>query len=557
MDFLEFVKQRKIEKLNEAILNEGFSQKNFKDALTLIVSLLKKNIKGTVLAAKNTEDLTIDGTKCKSYLILVASKKGKGIDRGFSINFAVNAKSMDPYSVTFYDDDDIQDLYWDKDDDAITTYASLNVNLNGNSIVYYLPLIYQVMNTGDFSLDADKAKKIANKVFDKDVKETVYDYYIGAQVYKIIEGRSEKLCLENFITKCEISSKNYHDKIMENGLEDKKKEVYDKLKQSRIDGDKELEKQLYKEYRQILNAIKGGSTLGELDANVSRKVKVVRNEDESTREAAVKFEKERKDPNQAFKEMTAYVKSVIKGLQPGCILCGAPGIGKTYRVLRQLKVAGYTNGQNLDIIKGKCTPRQMYLTMYEHKDPGQIIVIDDADSLVGPKAPEDIINILKGALDSTTDDDGGRIVSYRVSGDLKDDEGVPVPKTMSFKGSVIVITNYAVGQLDTALRGRVFTQSLDFTTEQLLQIIKEIMPNIDPVHLKPKAKIKAYEYLNELAEKGSSMEISIRTFGTCARLFQICEDDPDLGDETAKSMIKEQLENMTMRASDGKARWNK
>ena len=41
----------------------------------------------------------------------------------------------------------------------------------------------------------------------------------------------------------------------------------------------------------------------------------------------------------------------------------------------------------------------------------KIIVIDDADALVGPKAPEIAINILKAALDSTADDEG-RLVSF-------------------------------------------------------------------------------------------------------------------------------------------------
>ena len=39
------------------------------------------------------------------------------------------------------------------------------------------------------------------------------------------------------------------------------------------------------------------------------------------------------------------------------------------------------------------------------------------------------------------------------------------------------------------------------------------------------------------------MEISIRSFATCARLFQVCEGDQDFTDDDAKSMIQEQMEN--------------
>lgn len=549
MNFAEFMKNKEIQMANESLLMEGFSQKSFKDAWKLIVSLFHKNIKGKVYPCSTPDDTTIDGTKCKSFLVGVVGDGKKIIDRGFSVNFAVNGKSMEPFSVSFYDPDGMRDLWWD--DDTPTTHAALDVSMMGASIVYYLPIIYHIMNTGSFELTDEKANEIRKKVYDKKNECYTDEFWVGALKYKILEGISRTKLFEAFKLNNEIREKrarSSYGNIMENELQNKKEQVYKDLKQSRIDGDKELEKKLYKEYRQILDAIKGGATsLGDFEASVQKKVKVTIRQDEKTQDAEVKFQKETKDPKKAFKEMQAYVNAVIKGLQPGCILCGAPGIGKTYRVLQQLKAHKYVNGQNMDIIKGKCTPRQLYLSMYEHQDKGHIIVIDDADALVGPKAPEDVINILKGALDSTTDDEGGRLVSYRVSGELKDDEGTPVPKRMSYKGSVIVITNYSVGQLDTALRGRVFTQSLDFTTKQLLDIIHEIMPAIEPTKLKSTAKIKAFDYLSEMEEKGEDMEISIRTFGTCARLFQICEDDPDLDEEDARSMIKEQMTNMYLR----------
>ena len=180
-----------------------------------------------------------------------------------------------------------------------------------------------------------------------------------------------------------------------------------------------------------------------------------------------------------------------------------------------------------------------------------MILIDDADSLVGPKAPEDVINILKAALDSTSDDEG-RLVSYKVSGKLLDDEENPVPKEMYFNGSIIVITNYDVSSLDSAIKNRVFVQSLSFSTKQLLDIIKKIMPAIAPQKLSSASKMKAYDYLVDLADKGANMEISIRSFTTCARLFQVCEGDPDFNDDDAKSMIAEQMENQFKTGGRGK-----
>ena len=46
----------------------------------------------------------------------------------------------------------------------------------------------------------------------------------------------------------------------------------------------------------------------------------------------------------------------------------------------------------------------------------------------------------------------------------------------------------------------------------------------------------------------SKMEISLRTFGICAKIFEACNDDPDFDDEDAESMVTEQ---MKLQASRG------
>ena len=67
------------------------------------------------------------------------------------------------------------------------------------------------------------------------------------------------------------------------------------------------------------------------------------------------------------------------------------------------------------------------------------------------------------------------------------------------------------------------------------------MPAIDPEHLSPKSKIKAYDYLVELSNADADMEVSIRTFGICAKIFETANGDPDFTDEDAESMVTEQM----------------
>ena len=111
-----------------------------------------------------------------------------------------------------------------------------------------------------------------------------------------------------------------------------------------------------------------------------------------------------------------------------------------------------------------------------------------------------------------------------------------------------MLTNYSVGQLDSAIRGRVFTQDLNFSPQQLLSLIKQIMPAIEEGRLSSVAKIKAFDYLSDLADEGSKMEVSIRSFVTCARLFQMQQEDSEnFTDDQIKSMIKDQVTNQAIK----------
>ena len=542
MNFLEFIKLKESITENRQIINEAFQVKDVDKAHKLMLKLFKEKIGKNVIMDPSPIATKVDGRDAIS-ITFIALKDKKNIDMMWNLNYLVEGKSAAVYSIDFFNADQAEALLFG-DGEAST---ALTIFTMGQSVAYFMPLIIHVVKNHDFSLGKDKAKDVTKTVFANECRI----WYYGAMPFKIYESMKPSTIDTTFHL-----AQGHH--LVDNGLEfvweSEAEEVKKKVRQAEVEswatkGDSEEARRrsldLDKDYRDICKAIKGGATtLKDLEVAIGRKIKVAYDVDSSIEDNQKKVTEatKKKDPDQAFKEMQGYVKTVLKGLQPGVVLCGAPGIGKTYRVLQQLKAAGYQHGQNLAIIKGKCTPRQMYLTLYEYQKKGDMILVDDADSLIGPKAPEDVINILKAALDSTSDDEG-RLVSYKISGKLVDDEDNPVPKEFYFNGSVIVITNYSVGQIDTAIRSRVFTQSLDFTTEQLLEIIKKLIPAIDPTRLSSQSKMKAYDYLLEMSKNGTEMEISIRSFATCARLFQVCEGDQDFTDDDAKSMIQEQMEN--------------
>lgn len=546
-NFLDFVKKKEQIQESFSLISEAFKAKEFGKAKGLILSLFKKQITVGDVLYLGIYSMKIDGNECESCLYVVNSKDGKESIAAFTVNFLASGQSMVPYSVAFYNKETVKKFLW-KDEDTANFKANLEINMMGASIVYYIPVIANVINSGKFDLSSDEAVKIGRKVFNSKNECIEYPYYIGAQKYTVFEGMSNDRVLEAYHLKLGHKYENVNgnyvwvNPMLETELEDAKKVAWDKVKKARKEGDPD-EGKYYAEYRRIQNCIKGGGeTLEDLQCRSKKNVSVTMNI-EGGADAQKKIEQHKSDPKTAFKEMQMYVKLVIKGIQPAVILAGAPGLGKTYRVLQQLKAAGYTmTGDN--IIKGKCSPRQLYMTLYNNKSKGDMVVIDDADGLIGPKAPEDCINILKAALDSTSDDEG-RLVSYKVSGELKDDEGVPVPKSCYVKCGVIVITNYNVGQIDTALRNRAFTQSLDFSTKDVLEIIRDLMPKLEPNHLGMAAKAKAMNYLDKLVEEGSQMEISIRSFLTCARLYENAENEEEV--KLAEKMIKEQMYNQSLR----------
>ena len=542
MSFLDFVKHKDMMNENAQWINEAFKEKDYNKAKKAILSILKKEITVGNVYYLGVYDLKVDGNDCSSAMYVVVDKDDVSMKSSFSINFLKSGQSMVPYSIIFFDKSYCTSMLWGNVSNY-TAKAQLEIKMMGASIVYYIPVIANVINSGKFDISSEEAVKLGRKVYDTKNECVSWDMYFGAQKYHIYEGISEDKVIEKFHLNLGHKYKKVGDTyqwINETELEDRKKEVYAKMK---ANTDPDLGKALYKEYRQILNAIKGGATsLEDLECSVKKNVSVS-SSIPGAAEAQKKIEIAKSDPKTAFKEMQMYVKMVIKGIQPAVILCGAPGVGKTYRIMQQLKAAGYTmTGDN--VIKGKCSPRQLYLTLYNNRGKGDIVVIDDADSLVGPKAPEDSINILKAALDSTADDEG-RLVSYKISGELKDDEGVPVPKSHYNKCGVIVITNYNVGQIDTALRNRAFTQSLEFSVSDLLGIVRDLMPNIEPEHLSMSSKAKAMNFLEKLVEDKEPIEVSIRSFITCSRIYENAEDEEEL--KLCEKMIREQMKNQSLR----------
>lgn len=115
------------------------------------------------------------------------------------------------------------------------------------------------------------------------------------------------------------------------------------------------------------------------------------------------------------------------------IISGPAGLGKSYTVEQAIKRYD-PNEEKTIIAKGFVRPTGLYLLLNEYKHKGNVIVLDDADSIFNDM---DALNILKAACDTTRE----RHIHWRAETRMVDADGEPVERTVDYKGTIIFITN--------------------------------------------------------------------------------------------------------------------
>ena len=323
-------------------------------------------------------------------------------------------------------------------------------------------------------------------------------------------------------------------------LERRKNNLYQRIRDWKASG-KDLKKlkEMEAEYERLK------AELADARVAVRNNVPVTPIADPAVQKMEARFEEEvRATPEERFSDMESYITNVILGLDASALVCGAPGVGKTYRIMQLIKKEGKVRGRDYEVIKGKCTPMVLFQMLHDYQKKGQLLVIDDADDII---TDEVSINLIKAATDSSDE----RIVSYGSQVKIfvpeekqglftdfeQDAQGRWVyPKNFEYEGGVIIITNMNAGQIDTAIRSRAMICDLNFTTAEVLDMVRQISPHIAPEILTPECKERALKYLQSLAESGAPMEISIRSFILVSKLY--LSDAPETAIERR---IREQM----------------
>ena len=138
-----------------------------------------------------------------------------------------------------------------------------------------------------------------------------------------------------------------------------------------------------------------------------------------------------------FEILTQMTEATQEGSVRAMIVSGPPGVGKSYGVEEQLNKSDIFNKMadvppKFEVVRGSMSAIGLYQKLYKFSNPGNILVLDDCDSVLF----DDIsLNILKAALDSSKK----RYISWNTESRVLANEGVP--DRFEYKGSVIMITN--------------------------------------------------------------------------------------------------------------------
>jgi len=138
--------------------------------------------------------------------------------------------------------------------------------------------------------------------------------------------------------------------------------------------------------------------------------------------------------NDRFEVMEILTNGVIDRSIKSMIVSGAAGIGKTFTIDKMMLDAEKSGKiSKFSMIGGSCTAVGLYLQLWNHQNAGNVLVLDDLDSIFDD---QEALNLLKGALDTGRT----RNISWLGAGKFLENEGAD--STFEFNGTVIFITNH-------------------------------------------------------------------------------------------------------------------
>ena len=214
------------------------------------------------------------------------------------------------------------------------------------------------------------------------------------------------------------------------------------------------------------------------------------------------------DAEKKWKTYEDFVKLIATGKRNALIAYGMPGTGKTYNAKRVLLENGipFDDGNGGNVLSSTIPDIPALMTfLYRNKDE-QVIVFDDVDNLLA-KGSDVRANICKKIFDSPE----VRHVGFNKP--IKDKEsGEMIPSVFDFKARVIMLSNKQLDFFDPAVISRSITVELNFTVEEMLDLIKKKLEYLgeDSWDLTIQDKMDVFDFYKEIQTKLT--QVSLRTF---------------------------------------------
>lgn len=134
-----------------------------------------------------------------------------------------------------------------------------------------------------------------------------------------------------------------------------------------------------------------------------------------------------------FEVLEMMAKGLVEGNIRSMVCSGAGGVGKTYAletILNKAKADRLID--SVEFVRGTISAIGLYLKLFENAERGQVLVLDDIDSVYGD---EEAMNLLKTALDTSE----RRYISWvKDSNFLRDRE---IPDSFEYRGQIVFLTN--------------------------------------------------------------------------------------------------------------------
>lgn len=214
-----------------------------------------------------------------------------------------------------------------------------------------------------------------------------------------------------------------------------------------------------------------------------------------------------------FDVMNKMSNGVIAGVVRSLIISGAPGVGKTYSLEKKLINAENSGRISFEMVKGKISPIGLYIKLYESRDAGNVVVLDDIDVF----GNEDTLNILKAALDSGD----RRVISWGTASTYLDEKDIP--NSFEFEGSIIFITNTDIDaelnrgsknapHLDALVSRSVYLDLAVHTNRHIMVWVEHVITTTDMLEKKGLSQFQIVQVVEWMKEHVDHLRnVSLRT----------------------------------------------